>query len=148
MSALTTPLSPAVGARLAELLVSAAAELTDAPRADLAPTGIPVRDGRVTLGRLRELLPRHESLEVVAGFAAACWVGSPGDRAPELGRLNYRGRSGIDRRGRVLLDHRARTWLNVEDPNRFDVVAFAPAAGGILIVPVEDFARRWAVISR
>ena len=78
MSALTTPLSPAVGARLAELLVSAAAELTEAPRADLAPTGIPVRDGRVTLGRLRELLPRHESLEVVAGFAAACWVGSPG----------------------------------------------------------------------
>jgi hypothetical protein len=51
----------------------AAAELTDPRRADLAPTGIPVRDGRVIVGRLRELLARHDALEVVAGFAAACW---------------------------------------------------------------------------
>ena len=68
--------------------MSAAAELAESPRAELAPIGIPVRDGRLTLGR-----------------------------------LTYRSRTGIDRRGRVMLDYRARTWLAVEDPNRFEAVA-------------------------
>lgn len=140
--------SPAVGARLAELLVSAAAELAETPRTELAPTGIPVRDGRLSLGRLRELLPRDDALEVVAGFAVACWVGPPGVRAPDLGRLAYRSRTRLDRRGRVLLDYRARTWLAVAEPNRFEVVAFPVEAGGIVVMPVEDFARRWEVISR
>lgn len=142
-----TPL-PAVGALLAELLMSAAAELADAPRPGLAPMGIPVRDGRLTLGRLRELLPRDEPLEVVAGFALACWIGPTGVRAPDLGRLTYRSRTGIDRRGRVLVDYRARTWLTVDDPNRFEVVAIPADEGGLLVMPVEDFARRWAVMSR
>jgi hypothetical protein len=128
--------------------MSAAAELAESPRAELAPIGIPVRDGRLTLGRLREQLPRDETLEVVAGFATACWIGPGGVRAPDLGRLTYRSRTGIDRRGRVMLDYRARTWLAVEDPNRFEVVAFPAEAGGILVMPVEDFARRWEVISR
>jgi hypothetical protein len=126
--------------------MSATAELTARP--DLAPMGIPVRDGRLTLGRLRELLPGNESLELVAGFAVACWVGPTAVRAPDLGRLMYRSRTGIDRRGRVMLDYRARTWLAVEDPNRFEIVAFPAQAGGILIMPVEDFSRRWEVIAR
>jgi hypothetical protein len=148
MSARTSTLSPATGARLAELLMSAAAEVTEAPRTDLAPMGIPVRDGRLSLGRLREVLPRDETLEVVAGFATACWIGPPGTPTPDLGRLTYRSRTGIDRRGRVMLDYRARTWLSVVDANRFEVVAFPAEAGGILVMPVEDFARRWEVISR
>ncbi|MGI8792483.1 MAG: hypothetical protein ACR2H3_04810 [Acidimicrobiales bacterium] len=147
MSAHTRTPSPAVGAPLAELLMNAAAELADAPRTELVPIGIPVRGG-LTLGRLRELLCRDETLEVVAGFAAGCWIGPAGVRAPDLGRLTYRSRTGLDRRGRVMLDHRARTWLAVEDPNRFEVVAFPAEAGGILVMPVEDFARRWEVISR
>jgi hypothetical protein len=128
--------------------MSAAAELTEAPRVDLAPMGIPVRDGRLSLGRLRELLPRGETLEVVAGFATACWIGPPGSHAPDLGRLTYRSRTGVDRRGRVMFDYRARTWLAVAEPNRFEVVAFPAEQGGILVMPVEDFARRWEVISR
>lgn len=95
--------------------MNAAAEFTDAQRAGLAPMGIPVRDGRISIGRLRELLPRDEVLELVAGFDLACWIG-PGDaRAPDLGRLTYRSRTAIDRRGRVPLDHRARTWLAATD---------------------------------
>jgi hypothetical protein len=148
MSARTQTVSPAAGARLAELLMSAAAELAEAPRTDLAPMGIPVRDGRLSLGGLREVLPTDETLEVVAGFATACWIGPPGSRAPDLGRLTYRSRTGIDRRGRVMLDYRARTWLAVADANRFEVVAFPAQEGGIVVMPVEDFARRWEVVSR
>jgi hypothetical protein len=148
MSARTHPVSPATGARLAELLMSAAAELAEAPRPDLTPTGIPVRDGRLTLGRLRELLARDETLEVVAGFATACWIGPPGAGAPDVGRLTYRSRTGIDQRGRVMLDYRVRARLSVADPNRFEVVAFPAQAGGILVVPVEDFARRFEVVTR
>ena len=47
-----------------------------------------------------------------------------------------------------MLDYRARTWLAVDDANRFEVVAFPAEAGGILVMPVQDFARRWEVISR
>lgn len=128
--------------------MSAAAEFTQAPRRGLAPMGIPVRDGRVSVGRLRELLPRDETLELVTGFDLACWIGPRAAQAPDLGRLTYRSRSSVDYRGRVPLDYRCRTWLAVADPNRFDVVAFPAEAGGIVIMPVEDFARRWEVISR
>lgn len=128
--------------------MSAAAELTEAPRPDLAPMGIPVRDGRLSLGRLREVLPGSEPLEVLAAFSTACWIGPTAASAPDLGRLTYRSRTGVDRRGRVMLDYRVRAWLAVEDANRFEVVAFPSEAGGILVMPVEDFARRWSVISR
>jgi hypothetical protein len=148
MSAHSHTSSRPTGAGLAELLMSAAAELTEAPRTELVPMGLPLRDGRLSVGRLRELLPRDETLELVAGFGLGCWIGALGVRAPDLGRLTYRGRTAVDRRGRVPLDYRARTWLAVTDPNRFEVVAFPAEAGGILIMPVEDFARRWEVISR
>jgi hypothetical protein len=147
MSARDQVPSPATGARLAGLLVSAAAELTDVPRSGLAP-GIPVRDGRFSLGRLREVVSSREALDVVAGFSTACWIGPPEIRVPDLGRLTYRSRTGVDRRGRMMLDYRVRVWLSVEDANAFEVVAFPAEAGGILVMPVEDFARRWEVISR
>lgn len=148
MSAREQVLSLATGTRLAELLVSAATELAEAPRARLAPMGIPVRDGRLCLGRLREELPGHGPLEVVAGFSTACWIGPTETRAPDLGRLTYRSRTGIDRRGRVMLDHRIRVWLAVEDANRFEVIVFPAERGGVLVMPVEDFPSRWEVISR
>jgi hypothetical protein len=148
MSARDQVPSSATGARLAELLMSAAAELSDVARSGLAPMGIPVRDGRLSLGRLREVVPSREALDVVAGFSTACWIGPPEIRVPDLGRLTYRSRTGVDRRGRMMLDYRVRAWLSVEDAHAFEVVAFPAEAGGILVMPVEDFARRWEVISR
>jgi hypothetical protein len=41
-----------------------------------------------------------------------------------------------------------RSWLAVADPMAFDVVIIPAIEGGLLAVPVEDFARRWEVISR
>lgn len=108
--------------------MSAAAELAEAPRPDLTPTGIPVRDGRLTLGRLRELLARDETLEVVAGFATACWIGPPGAGAPDVGRLTYRSRTGIDQRGRVMLDYRVRARLSVADAVLGQVADRSPAS--------------------
>ena len=128
--------------------MSAAAELTATQRAGIVPLGIPVRSGRLYLGRLRELLPAHDPVEVVAGFETACWLGSVVGRVPDLGRLAYRGRTMVDRRGRVTLDRRVRVWLGTEDATSFEVVAVSAPEGGILVVPVEDFARRWEVISR
>ena len=46
-----------------------------------------------------------------------------------------------------MLDRRVRSWLGVEDPMHFDVVTAPSGDGGVLIVPVEDFARRWKAIS-
>ena len=58
--------------------------------------GIPVRDGRLSLGRLRGLLPRDETLEVVAGFALACWVGvGRGLRVPRTRREGRPVRMGV-----------------------------------------------------
>jgi hypothetical protein len=36
----------------------------------------------------------------------------------------------------------------VENPKDFDVVTVPAADGGVLVVPVEEFARRWAVMAR
>lgn len=65
------------------------------------------------------------------------WVASP-----------YRSRTRVDDRGRLSLDRRARTWLAVGELNRFDVVVVPAPDGGLLVVPVEDFARRWEVLTR
>ncbi len=139
---------PASAARLAELLVSAAEELsTPAGGIDLAPVGVPVRGGRMNLSRLRGLLPADEWLDVAAGFATACWVGSAGQVHPDLGRLAYRCQTRVDVRGRLGLDRRVRTWLAVADVATFDVVTVALADGGLLVVPVEDFARRWKALN-
>jgi hypothetical protein len=135
--------------RLAELLVSAAMRLNEPSPGlvHLAPMGMPVRRGRLHLGRLRALLETSGPLVVAAGFATACWIGSTETSGPNLGRLGYRGETSVDSRGRLLLDLRVRAWLGVEDPMCFDVIAVTAVTGGLLIVPVEEFARRWEVIS-
>jgi hypothetical protein len=135
---------------LAELLMSAASQLADAgpTGAALAPAGVPVRGGRLHLGRLRPLLDPTQPVAVVAGFSTACWLGPREANPPDLGRLAYRSETTVDARGRVVLDLRVRAWLGVADAKAFDVVAVPAPAGGLLVVPIEDFARRWEVISK
>jgi hypothetical protein len=131
--------------RLAELLVSAASQLAESggTRAGLTPTGIPICRGRLHLGRLRSLLRPGETVAVVAGFATAVWLGSRSASPPNLGRLAYRSETRVDDRGRVVLDLRVRAWLGIEDPMRFEVVAVPAARAGLMLVPIDDFARRW-----
>ena len=135
---------------LAELLMSAATRLADPgpTRTALTPMGIPIRRGRLHLGRLRQLLDTSAPLAIAAGFATACWIGPRQAAAPNLGRLGYRSETTMDARGRVVLDLRVRAWLGIEDPICFDAVAVPAEHGGLLVVPVEDFARRWEAISR
>jgi hypothetical protein len=47
----------------------------------------------------------------------------------------------------VGLDLRLRNWLDVANALAFDVVVPASPAG-LLVIPVEDFAHRWEVLSR
>jgi hypothetical protein len=135
--------------QLAELLMSAAAQLAEpgSTRAALAPAGIPIRRGRLHLGRLRAMVNGAEPVAVLAGFSTACWLGPRHGTAPNLGRLAFRSEARVDARGRVVLDLRVRAWLGVADANAFDVVAVPAVEGGLLVVPVEDFARRWEAIS-
>jgi hypothetical protein len=130
--------------QLAELLVSAASQLVDPSpsRSALA------RRGRLHLGRLRPLLARDESVAVVAGFSTGCWLGRRDGAVPDLGRFVYGNETRVDDRGRVVLDLRVRAWLAVDDPKAFDLVTVPAADGGILVVPVEEFARRCEVIAR
>lgn len=134
---------------LAALLMSAATKLTgpDPAGGSLVPIGVPVRNGRLYLGRLRTLLDSTEQLVLGVGFATACWIGVPGQAMPELGRLRYRTDIEVDPRGRIVLDRRVRSWLAVDTPMCFDVVTAPAPDGGVLIVPVDDFARRWMAIS-
>lgn len=129
--------------------MSAATLLTesDPARRALSPRGIPVRRGRLHLGRLRHLLASAESVAVTAEFATAAWLGPRDCSAPDLGRLAYRTETNVDGRGRVVLDLCVRAWLGVEHPISFDVVAVPAPEGGLLVVPVENFVRRWEVIS-
>jgi hypothetical protein len=100
--------------RLAELLVTAASQLTSttSTRSALTPMGIPIRRGRLHLGRLRDLLEAGQPVAVTAGFGTAVWLGCPA-AAPDLGRLAYRTDTRVDGRGRVVLDLRVRAWLAV-----------------------------------
>src|SRR3954467_9901313 len=109
---------------LVQLLMNAAAQLSslDGPRRSLIPAGIPIRRGRLHLGRLRSLLDGHDRPAVVAGFAAAAWIGPPATTPPQLGRLAYRTDPSIDPRGRLLVDFRVRRWLAVSDTLAFEVV--------------------------
>ena len=135
--------------RLAAPLVSDAAQITQAgaTRSNLTPMGVPIRRGRLHLARLRRLFDPAEPVAVAAGFATAAWLGPPTATMPELGRLTYRTETRIDGRGRVVLDLRVRAWLAVSDPMCFDAVVVPADAGGLMIVPTEDFGRRWEVIS-
>lgn len=133
MSALD-PLPPA---RLAELLVSAAARLSDPapPGPVLVPMGVPIRGGRLHLGRLRGQLDPAVPVVVAVGFGSACWLGSEGAPAPGLGRLAYRVVTSVGGRGRAVLDRRVRTWLAVEDEASFEAVTVPAPNGGYWSCP-------------
>jgi hypothetical protein len=110
---------------------------------------MPVRNGRLHLARLREWLPAGDQVVVVTGFASACWLGGPGVQPPGLGDHLYRSVTSVDRRGRVVLDRRSRAWLAVTDPARFEAVALPVMwdCGGVLVVPVEDYGRRFEAVT-
>jgi hypothetical protein len=135
--------------RLADLLMSAASQLTASGggRRPFTPTGIPIREGRLHLGRLCRWLNGHDRVAVVAGFASAVWIGPPTTAPPHLGRLAYRTETPVDRRGRLLLDFRVRSWLGVADTLAFEVVIVPTEGGGVLVVPVENFSQRWELIT-
>ena len=127
--------------------MSAAASMNETPaagRTALAPAGTPIANGRLAVGRLRHWLPPDGRLVVLVGFATACWLGPPDAKPPNLGRHVYRSTTSVDGRGRVLIDRRSRAWLATADPASFQAVALplAGEGGGLLVVPVEDYARR------
>jgi hypothetical protein len=142
------PQPAASPARLAGLLVSAAASMNETPvpagAGRLAPAGTPITNGRLAVGRLRHWLPADGRLVVLVGFATACWLGPPDAKPPDLGRHVYRSTTAVDGRGRVLIDRRSRAWLATADPASFQAIALPLAGdgGGLLVVPVEDYARR------
>lgn len=129
-----------------------AAEALDSPAdggaAAAAPLGVPVRAGRLHVARVRQWLPSDGPVAVVAGFASACWLGSPETKAPDLGRLAYRSLTAVDSRGRVVLDRQVRAWLAVADTASFEVAVMPLQPTGVLVVPVEDFARRFEAVTR
>jgi hypothetical protein len=149
------PLSRLLSVLPAELLgavVSAAvtsADVVVAGVGGLAPAGMPVRDGRLHLARLREWLPAGDRLVVVTGFATACWLGAAVAEPPGLGRHVHRSAARIDHRGRVVLDRRSRAWLAVADRARLEAVALPVSwdCGGLLVVPIEDYARRFEAVT-
>jgi hypothetical protein len=126
--------------------MSAAAELAP-PGTVLMPPGVPVRSGRVHLGRLRPRLPASGPVGVVAGFGTVCWLGGPDATPPDLGRMVYRTEARPDGRGRVVLDRRARAWLAVDTPGEFEAVVMAAPAGGVLVVPTEDYGDRVVAVT-
>ena len=128
-------------AALAELLVTAAAELT-APLPPLpVPDGRPVTRGRVALGRYRAAVAPHGTCTVAVAFATAVWLGPPGAHPPPLPGLVHRDTATVDARGRAVLSRAVRAYLAVADPEAFDAVVVS-FGGGLLLIPCEDFARR------
>jgi len=114
----------------------------------LVPAGSPVASGRVHLGRMRSRLPVEGPVAVLAGFGSLVWLGDLEESAPpELGGMVYRGEVVVDRRGRVVLDRQARAWLAVVDPGLFEALVMPAPAGGVLVVPVEDFAGRVGAVT-
>lgn len=108
----------------------------------LAPAGVPVHDGRFSVGRLSRWLPTGE-IAVVTGFAVATWLGSPTDPHPLLGHQIYRSFTTVGARNRLRLDFRSRAWLAVNDTAHFEAVVIPlPDPRGLLLVPVDDYARR------
>jgi hypothetical protein len=121
-----------------------AVESMDAPaEGGLVPAGAPVISGRVHLGRLRSQLPVGGPHTLAVGFGTVAWLGGPEMSVPAgLGQMVYRREVTADRRGRLTLDRHARSWLAVADTMAFDALVMAAPAGGLVVVPVEDFARR------
>lgn len=147
MCALDPVPSPSPADRLAELIVSAVTALVPSPAAaGPVPTGVPVRRGRLHLGALRSCLPADAPVSVTVGFATVCWLGPPDGRPPDLGRLTHRAESMVDARGRVVLDRRVRAWLSVADQASFEVITMRWPSGGVLVIPVEGFARRFEAV--
>lgn len=110
---------------------------------------VPVRRGRVSLGRLGPSVApsRPADVHLVAGLRSACWIGPPDARPPELGRLCHQTTATIDTRWRLSLDRHVRGYLGVVDPLDFDVVLVSLPTGGVLLVPVEDLEERLARVS-
>lgn len=139
-------------AHVAELLVNAAAALTAA--ADLTtamtPLGVPVRRGRVALGRARHLLtdPADPAVPVAVavGFGTAAWLGAATAAAPSFGRLAHRETTTLDARGRLRLSARVRLWLRLPDPDDFALLLVPAPSGGVFAVPVDDLTARWAAV--
>ena len=129
------------------MIVASTLTEPDARAASVVPIGVPVRRGRLHLGRLHTQFETSERVAVVVGFATACWLGRRGLATPDLGRLCYSTETDVDQRGRVVLDRRVRAWLGIDDPMCFDVVTAPTVDGGVVIVPVEGFAKRWKAIS-
>jgi hypothetical protein len=129
--------------RLAELLVSAAVELAEAPTTPppWRLIGVSVTQGRIHLAPYRRWLPASSDLAVAVSFEGVCWLGDASDEPP-MGRHVHRTRTQFDPRSRVMLDRSVRLWLAVSDVSRFDVIP-VPAERGLFLVPVDDFDRRW-----
>ena len=136
-----TPHRDAPRAALAELLVTAAAELT-APLPPLpVPDGRPVTRGRVALGRYRDLVAPDGVCTAVVAFATAVWLGPPAASPPPLPGLVHRDTAAVDARGRAVLSRAVRAYLAVTDPEAFDVIVVG-SGDGVLLLPCKDFARR------
>lgn len=117
--------------------------------AGLVPAGMPVRQGRLHLGRVRRWLPADGEVVVLAGFGTACWLGSLEVAPPDLGRHVHRSLATVDARTRVVLGRRTRAWLAVTDPAAFEAVTLPWGwdCEGLLVVPVEDYARRLEAVT-
>lgn len=118
--------------RLGEAVMAALAELSADRPGLVVPPGIPVREGRFSVGTLLDRL--RGELRAVAGFAIALWVGpadvSPpvvrpmptqGERAPVVERPAVRRPPPpVMARRRALLRRgasRRRWWAHAEDAN-------------------------------
>lgn len=125
-----------------------AVETVDAPAsAGLVPVGVPVVSGRVHLRRLRSRLRAERPITVAVGFGSLVWLGASDETEPVLGRMVYRTEVQADRRGRVVLDRQARAWLALPDPAVFEALVVPAPGGGVLVVPVDGFTRRVAVVT-
>jgi hypothetical protein len=84
---------------------------------------------------------------LVAGFRTVAWLGPAGAAVPDLGVLAHRAEPEVDRAGRVTIDRLACAYLAVADSRSFSVVLVPAPAGGLFVVPVEDFGRRFGEVA-
>lgn len=120
--------------------MAALAELSADRPGLVVPPGIPVREGRFSVGTLLDRL--RGELSAVAGFATTLWVGPADASPPVVGPMPIRGSAHLSSKGRLFVDRRLRLWLDVADVALFDAVVLPADAGGIVIVPRERFFER------